>query len=272
MSLSLTPEQKAAIDEQKQYCPFCKIVKGEIPAQKVYEDKDCIVILDINPGVPGHCLLVPKEHYPVLPFVPDATRDAIATLYPRLAHALAETMIVRGTELLIANGAAAGQQTSHFLVHLFPTDKPLFTLPAKEHPGAAAMRAALGNRYGDPRERLSAVLGANPALRQMVVERPEAFGRELPSAPDLAPLFAGVDIQALGLTLAETEPPRAAQTEDAQLLRYLAGKERLRALLLEDPATLEEALASQPKLARFFEGTTVAAVRDRVTRLGGGAA
>jgi len=44
-------------------CIFCKIVKGEIPSYKIYEDKDFLAFLDINPRNPGHCLVIPKKHY-----------------------------------------------------------------------------------------------------------------------------------------------------------------------------------------------------------------
>jgi histidine triad (HIT) family protein len=267
MALTLTPEQKAAIDEQKQYCPFCKIVKGEIPVQKIYEDSNVIVVLDINPGVPGHAIIVPKEHYPVLPFVPDNVQDALARLYPDLSAAMGKALFTKGAELFIANGAAAGQQTSHFLIHLFPNDQSLFTIPATENSKAGAMRAAVQAKYADRKERLSTVLSANPELRRMLIEQPREFRKQLASAPDVARLFADVDIEALALKLAEQEPPRAAHTEDEQLVTYLNHKEKLANLLLSDPETLETALETQPKIKVFFEGTTVAAVRERYTRL-----
>jgi histidine triad (HIT) family protein len=53
-------------------CVFCKIVKGEIPSHKVYEDKDFTVFLDINPVSPGHALVIPKEHYRWVWDVPNA--------------------------------------------------------------------------------------------------------------------------------------------------------------------------------------------------------
>lgn len=270
MALSLTPEQKTAIDEQKQYCPFCKIVKGEIPTQKIYEDSDCLVILDINPGVPGHAILVPKEHYPVLPFVPEKMQDKIATLYPQLATAIGKAMLTRNVEFFIANGAAAGQQTSHFLIHLFPTNNSIFTIPQTDNPKVNAMRAAVQTKYGDPREKLTAALSSNPELRRMIIEQPEEFTKQIPQAPDVAQLFAGVNIVDLSLKLAEQEPPRAVHTEDAQLARYITAKEKLRELLVNDPATLEMALEAQPKLKTLFEGTTVNAVRARYLKTIGG--
>jgi len=263
VALTLTPEQKAAIDEQKQYCPFCKIVKGEIPVQKIYEDGEVIVILDINPAVPGHAILLPKEHFPVLPFVTDKVQDSIATLYPQLAAAMSKALYTKNAEFFLANGAAAGQQTSHFLVHLFPTNSSLFTLPQTENPKAAAMRAAVQQKYGDPREKLTAVLSANSELRRMIIEQPSEFMKQIPSAPDIARLFTGVNLAELSLKLAEQEPPRALHTEDEQLARYITSKEKLRELLVNDAATLEMAIETQPKLKTLFEGTTVQVVRER---------
>lgn len=52
-------------------CVFCKIVKGEIPAHKVYEDENFLVFLDIHPQAPGHCQVIPKGHYRWVWDVPD---------------------------------------------------------------------------------------------------------------------------------------------------------------------------------------------------------
>lgn len=53
-------------------CIFCKIVKGEVPCYKVYEDQDFLAFLDINPQSPGHCQIIPKEHYRWVWDVPNA--------------------------------------------------------------------------------------------------------------------------------------------------------------------------------------------------------
>ena len=190
-------------------------------------------------------------------------QDKIATLYPQLATAIGKAMLTRNVEFFIANGAAAGQQTSHFLIHLFPTNSSIFTIPQADNPKANAMRAAVQTKYGDPREKLTAALSLNPELRRMIIEQPEEFMKQIPQAPDVAQLFAGVNIVDLSLKLAEQEPPRAAHTEDAQLARYITAKEKLRELLVNDPATLEMALEAQPKLKAVFDGTTVDVVRAR---------
>ena len=81
--MEMTPEQRAEIEKklaqmspeelaalQQQQCIFCQIVQGKIPARSLYEDDKVRVVLDINPASPGHCLIIPKDHYMVLPQVP----------------------------------------------------------------------------------------------------------------------------------------------------------------------------------------------------------
>jgi histidine triad (HIT) family protein len=268
--VELSPEQKAAIEEQKQYCPFCKIVKGEIPASKVYEDKQFLAILDINPTTKGHILIIPKQHYPVLPFVPDKERDALARLVPQLGGALERAMLTRGTEFFIANGAAAGQQTSHFLLHAFPVDAERFSLQHAPTERGTTLKAALSARYASSKDKLTALLTANPELRTLLVEKPHEFETQLSTAPDIAALFAGVNVQQLAQQLQDAHTPRAAQMEDEALKQFLSRKEKLRELLTGDAQTLREAIASQPKLQRFFEGTTPEVVAARYQTLQGG--
>ncbi|MBW2970687.1 HIT family protein [Candidatus Woesearchaeota archaeon] len=121
--VELSPEVKAQLEEQKKQCVFCKILNGEIAAKKVYEDKVMIGVLDINPAAKGHMLLLPKEHYPILPFMPPANFVHMFGLMPNLINALRNAMVCSGARVFIANGGAAGQQSSHFLVHMIPGDK-----------------------------------------------------------------------------------------------------------------------------------------------------
>jgi len=55
----------------KEDCILCHIVNGKIPSKKLYEDDECIAILDVNGASPGHSFVIPKEHYPILEKVPD---------------------------------------------------------------------------------------------------------------------------------------------------------------------------------------------------------
>lgn len=124
-------------DWQKQQCIFCHIVQGKIPAKKVYEDEHCIAILDINPAYPGHILLLPKEHYPLLPTLPDQMVTHLINTAKRLSHVLLKTMQVNGTTIMIQNGSAAGQRAQHLMIHIIPrkdNDGVTITLPKKRIP------------------------------------------------------------------------------------------------------------------------------------------
>ncbi len=116
----MSPEEIAAL--QKQNCPFCKIIKGEIPSRKIYEDEDIIAILDINPASKGHMLIMPKEHIPILPLVPPLVFKKLFLTTKILARAAKETLMASGISIFIANGAVAGQQSPHFLFHIIPRE------------------------------------------------------------------------------------------------------------------------------------------------------
>lgn len=129
----LTAEQRKALEEkikkmspqelkelQKQQCIFCQIVVGKIPTKKILETDKIIAILDINPASKGHVLLLPKDHYVVMPQVPEDVLIDLFSISKKISQALLRGMKVAGTNLFIANGLVAGQRSQHFLIHLIP--------------------------------------------------------------------------------------------------------------------------------------------------------
>lgn len=120
--MELSPEVKAQLEEQKKNCIFCKILAGEVESNKVYEDKLMYAILDINPVAKAHALFMPKEHYPILPYLPAETFKHIFGLMPKITKAMQDAMLCSGVNVLIANGAVAGQNAPHFLIHIFPRE------------------------------------------------------------------------------------------------------------------------------------------------------
>ncbi|MEM0231367.1 MAG: HIT family protein [Candidatus Woesearchaeota archaeon] len=114
----LSPEQILRI--QKQQCIFCHIVSGQVQSRKVYEDDSVLAILDINPANPGHLLLFPKEHYAILPQIPPEIVYHLMEVSKHLSNALIRAFNVKGTNIFIANGTAAGQKASHFMIHIIP--------------------------------------------------------------------------------------------------------------------------------------------------------
>jgi histidine triad (HIT) family protein len=104
----------------KQNCIFCKIVKKEIESKLIFEDEICLAILDINPATNGHILLMPKEHYMMMPMVPDEVLGHLSVISRYLSDLLVETFSPNDVQVFIANGAAAGQQSQHFMIHVIP--------------------------------------------------------------------------------------------------------------------------------------------------------
>lgn len=115
---NLSPEQ---IEElQRKNCVFCQIAQGKIPARKVYEDEKCIAVLDISPANLGHMLLLPKEHYSVMPQLPDNLTGHLFKVAKKLSQAALKAFKLRGTTIFVANGMAAGQKAPHVLIHIIP--------------------------------------------------------------------------------------------------------------------------------------------------------
>ena len=101
-------------------CVFCKIVAGQIPCLRVYEDDLILAFLDIGPLAQGHLLVIPKEHAERLE---DASVDALAHLIrqvPRLARAVAKATGAAGYNLLQNNGQVSGQAVPHVHFHIIP--------------------------------------------------------------------------------------------------------------------------------------------------------
>ncbi len=101
-------------------CIFCKIVNGEIPCYKLYEDEHTLAFMDINPANDGHALVIPKEHSRDLYAVSEAAISAVAVTARRVAIAVETTVKPEGMNLVQCNGEAAGQSVMHFHMHVLP--------------------------------------------------------------------------------------------------------------------------------------------------------
>jgi len=121
--MQLTPELKQQLAEQKKQCVFCKLIAKEIPGKIVFEDEKTIALLDIYPAVKGHTLFLPKEHYPILPYMPEDDFTHFFSLTPTLTKAIKDSMVATAFNLFIASGGAAGQQAPHFMVHCMPREQ-----------------------------------------------------------------------------------------------------------------------------------------------------
>ena len=116
-------------------CIFCKIIAGQIPFTKVYEDANVLVFMDINPISPGHTLVVPKKHYEAITEMPADEAAALYKPIPALAAAVKAALKAEALNVLQNNGRAAGQAVDHLHVHLIPRragDGLGFRWPAKK--------------------------------------------------------------------------------------------------------------------------------------------
>lgn len=101
-------------------CIFCRIVKGEIPCYKVYEDKNFLAFLDIKPLNKGHILILPKKHYQNIFGIPDEKLSEAIILAKKLFKALNKAGFGEGYNLMQNNGKTSGQDIFHIHFHLIP--------------------------------------------------------------------------------------------------------------------------------------------------------
>jgi histidine triad (HIT) family protein len=101
-------------------CLFCKIIAGEIPAQKVYEDEKVLAILDIKPVNPGHVLILPKEHFADFLDTPPEVIEKMSEVAKKIAAALKTSLRAEGFNITFNSGQAAGQVIFHTHMHVMP--------------------------------------------------------------------------------------------------------------------------------------------------------
>jgi histidine triad (HIT) family protein len=117
-------------------CLFCKIVAGELPAEKVAEDERTVAFMDINPATRGHLLVVPRKHARDLLDIEPDELAAVVEAAQRMTRRVVETLDADGVNLLNSCGSAAWQTVFHFHIHVIPRyeDDPL-RLPWIPGPG-----------------------------------------------------------------------------------------------------------------------------------------
>jgi histidine triad (HIT) family protein len=101
-------------------CLFCKIITGEIPCQKIYEDEDTLAFLDIRPGNPGHTLVIPKIH--TLNLLEISCEDVvkIMNVIKKIAPIIIKTVGAFDFNIIVNVGKEAGQSVFHTHFHILP--------------------------------------------------------------------------------------------------------------------------------------------------------
>ena len=99
-------------------CIFCKIINGEIPSKKIYEDENVLAFLDINPSSPGHTLVVPKKHILDFQEIDDDDLLNLMKICKNLSKKIVSVLDADGYSILQNNGIA--QDVKHFHLHIIP--------------------------------------------------------------------------------------------------------------------------------------------------------
>ena len=101
-------------------CIFCKIIRGEIPSVKVYEDEKVLAFEDINPISPGHTLVIPKNHAENIWDIDEHDLLAVQRASIKIAGAIKKALKIDGIACMQLNGRAAHQEVMHYHLHLVP--------------------------------------------------------------------------------------------------------------------------------------------------------
>lgn len=134
-------------------CIFCRIIAGQIPSTRVFEDEHTLAFMDLGQVNPGHVLVAVKKHAANLFELDDVQAAAVARASTRVARAIRDAFKPEGLSVYQANGKAAGQTVFHYHVHLLPrheADGMELTWPVKNPP-----REKLEEYAGKIREKLA---------------------------------------------------------------------------------------------------------------------
>lgn len=126
-------------------CVFCKIVAGQIPSTRVYEDAEVLAFMDIGQVNPGHVLVAAKRHAADLYALDETQAAALGRAQARIARAIREAFQPSGLSVYQANGKPAGQTVFHYHMHLVPRhdgDGMQLTWPVKNPPRERLEEAA----------------------------------------------------------------------------------------------------------------------------------
>ena len=101
-------------------CVFCQVVKGKAKLEKVYEDDKIVAVLHPRPAAKGHVLIFSKKHYNILEQIPDFEIGEIFKKVNKISIAAFEGVKAQGTNIIVQNGVAAGQEIPHVSVNIIP--------------------------------------------------------------------------------------------------------------------------------------------------------
>jgi len=206
-----------AAEEVIKQCIFCQMCMGRASSFKIYEDAQCMAILDIRPANPGHLLVMPKEHYSILPQVPTPLIDHLFLIVQKLSKVAIQSLGARGTNIIIANGLAAGQRAQHVMVHVIPRaehDGVSFMIPQKDH-----SEDDLRSMHVSLKKKIAALLGK----AQPVEEFPKAGNAPMQSEPVEAPRELPPSDGGLGAVADLLKPKKKGSALDLDTISKMFG-------------------------------------------------
>jgi histidine triad (HIT) family protein len=101
-------------------CVFCKIIKGELPSDKVYEDENTLAFLTLHPETPGHTLVIPKDHHENIYVIPEEALARVILSVKRVTLGIKNGLEADGINIVINNEGPAGQLVFHSHIHVIP--------------------------------------------------------------------------------------------------------------------------------------------------------
>ena len=104
----------------RENCLICQIVGNKVPSYKIYENDLMLAVLDVNGANPGHCFVIPKNHYPIIEQVPDVELTQLFSVANKISSSIFENLKMQGTNIFVANGIPAGQTIAHFMINVIP--------------------------------------------------------------------------------------------------------------------------------------------------------
>ena len=131
-------------------CIFCRILEGEAPAYRVYEDELTVAFLDANPASDGHTLVVPRHHEARIERLPPEYYEAVWAAVRRLVPPIEKAMEASASNIDVHNGRAAGQLIPHVHVHVIPRRGPTSRITD----AASRIRPRSGDYFEDIADRI----------------------------------------------------------------------------------------------------------------------
>ena len=287
MADEMTPEQIAEM--QKKNCIFCKIIAGEMESKKVFENERFLAILDIRPAAPGHILLLPKLHAPIIPLIPEEQMIELFELGTKLAVILQEVLISSKVTIFAASGYAAGQQAPHAILHIIPRDKGdgLDPLDLNELHVAQSDAVALSSVFAQAttqalihrkREDLTKqhhIHKKQPEVDTSVLtDTPsgpvhvDAKGPQYEEQPKLHPDSPGDTPERIvqGPDTEGEKHTREYENMNEALAQALQMSPDLRRLIIAQPDVVMDYVKASPKLNKLFEGVNIRALSMALQR------